>query len=414
MSVPQLDPRANETAEAALAQARKGRPGPVLIVGGGIGGLATSLALARRGIASHVLERVAAFNEDGAGIQIGPNGTRILRRLGVADALRPHVGTPEALSVRDGRTGEEIARLPLGRWMAARHGAPYWTAHREDLHAALLHAARAEPLIALSMGFNATEVAQGDAHVAVATDNGQAWTGKALIAADGIWSPLRSMLFSATRPRFAGKSAARTVVPLAILPESFQRNEVTIWLFGQAHVVHYPIAGGADLAVIIVLNDNHANSDWSAPVPPAWIERNMPPCAEALQALILTARSWKRWALHTLPVPRRWTRGSVALLGDAAHPMLPFFAQGAVMALEDAAVVADALVRHAGDAPAALRHYQRARRARVVRVADASRRNGTIYHLAGLPAQARNLVLRKVSAERLMARYDWIYGWRCE
>ncbi|MCZ7595542.1 MAG: FAD-dependent monooxygenase [Hyphomicrobium sp.] len=412
MSVLQLDPLANENAEAALAHARQGQPGPVLIVGGGIGGLAAALALARRGIPSQVLERRPAFHEEGAGIQIGPNGTRILRRLGVADELRPHVGVPDALSVRDGRTGAEIAKLPLGRWIAMRHGAPYWVAHRKDLHAALLHAVRTEPLIALSMGFAASEVASGNGHVAVAAESGEAWSGRALIAADGIWSPLRSLLFDATRPRFCGKSAARSVVPLDALPADFQRNETTIWLFANTHVVHYPVCGGTELAIVVVLDDLHDSSDWSAPVPPFWIQQSMPPCAEPLQALILEARTWKRWALHTLPVPRQWAHGSIALLGDAAHPMLPFLAQGGVMALEDATVIAEALHRYTDDVPAALRWYQRQRRPRVQRVVRASRRNGRIYHLAGPAALARNFVLRKLPAQRLMARYDWLYGWR--
>ena len=411
MTVLQLNPQANENAEAALARARLGPPGPVLVAGGGIGGLATALALARYGIASHVLERRPAFHEDGAGIQIGPNGTRILRRLGVAHALRPHVGVPEALRVRDGRTGAELARLPLGRWIAMRHGAPYWVAHRKDLHSALLQTARAEPLIALSMGFDASEVASDAGHVAVAAENGQAWSGKALIAADGIWSPLRQLLFDAAAPKFCGKSAARSVVPVDELPEDFHRPETTIWLFKNAHVVHYPVSGGEELAVVIVLDDRHDSGDWSAPVPPSWVQQKMPECAEPLQALILQARGWKQWALHTLPVPRHWTRGPIALLGDAAHPVLPFLAQGGVMALEDAMVVADALHRST-DVTAALKWYQRQRRPRAIRVARASRRNGSIYHLSGPQALARNLVLRKVPPQRLMARYDWLYGWR--
>jgi salicylate hydroxylase len=411
MTVLQLNPQANENAEAALARARLGPPGPVLVAGGGIGGLATALALARYGIASHVLERRPAFHEDGAGIQIGPNGTRILRRLGVADTLRPHVGVPEALRVRDGRTGAELARLPLGRWIAMRHGAPYWVAHRKDLHSALLQTARAEPLIALSMGFDASEVASDAGHVAVAAENGQAWSGKALIAADGIWSPLRQLLFDAAAPKFCGKSAARSVVPVDELPEDFHRPETTIWLFKNAHVVHYPVSGGEELAVVVVLDDRHDSGDWSAPVPPSWVQQKMPECAEPLQALILQARGWKQWALHTLPVPRHWTRGPIALLGDAAHPVLPFLAQGGVMALEDAMVVADALHRST-DVTAALKWYQRQRRPRAIRVARASRRNGSIYHLSGPQALARNLVLRKVPPQRLMARYDWLYGWR--
>jgi salicylate hydroxylase len=413
MTVLQLNPQANENAEVALARARQRPPGPVLIAGGGIGGLATALALARHGIASHVLERRPAFHEDGAGIQIGPNGTRILRRLGVADALRPLVGVPEALRVRDGRSGAELARLPLGRWIAMRHGAPYWVAHRKDLHGALLHASRAEPLIALSMGFDTSEVASDAGHVAVAAENGQAWSGKALIAADGIWSPLRKLLFGGPAPKFCCKSAVRSVIPLDELPADFHRPETTIWLFRNAHIVHYPVSGGAELAVVVVLDDRHDTGDWSTPVSPSWVQQNMPPCAEPLQALILEARAWRQWALHTLPVPRQWTRGPIALLGDAAHPVLPFLAQGGVMALEDAMVVADAMRRFT-DVAAAFKWYQQRRRPRAMRVARASRRNGRIYHLSGPQAAARNLVLRNMPPQRLMGRYDWLYGWRCD
>ncbi len=414
MSVLKLDPLANENAEAALIHAHKDGPGPVLIVGAGIGGLASALALARHGIASHVLERRPAYHEEGAGIQIGPNGTRILRRLGVADALRPHVGVPEAVRVRDGRSGDDLALLPLGRWIAMRHGAPYWVVHRKDLHAALLHAVRAEPLVALSMGFDASEVASADGHVAVAAANGEAWTGKALIAADGIWSPMRNLVFDTTQPAFCGKSASRSIVSMDELPAEFERPETTIWLFPDAHVVHYPVSGGDELAVVVVLDDQHDSTDWSAPVAPSSIQQNLPPCAAPLQALILQARTWKRWALHTLPVPRQLAHGPMALLGDAAHPVLPFLAQGGVMALEDAVVVADALHRHPDNAAAGLAAYARQRRGRVMRVARASRGNGRIYHLAGLAAKARDIVLRKAPAQRLMARYDWLYGWRCD
>ena len=243
--------------------------------------------------------------------------------------------------------------------------------------------------------------------------NGQAWSGKALIAADGIWSPLRQLLFDAAAPKFCGKSAARSVVPVDELPEDFHRPETTIWLFKNAHVVHYPVSGGEELAVVVVLDDRHDSGDWSAPVPPSWVQQKMPECAEPLQALILQARGWKQWALHTLPVPRHWTRGPIALLGDAAHPVLPFLAQGGVMALEDAMVVADALHRST-DVTAALNWYQRQRRPRAIRVARASRRNGSIYHLSGPQALARNLMLRTLPPQRLMARYDWLYGWRCD
>lgn len=413
MSLPQLDPLANSNAEAALTRARDGGSAdPVLIAGGGIGGLSTALALARSGIASHVIERRPVFHEEGAGIQLGPNGTRILQQLGVADALRARVGEPESLSVRDGASGAELARMPLGEWIAARHGAPYWVAHRKDLHAVLADAARANPLISLSLGFSASQVASNDARVCVANDAGEAHFGSALIAADGVWSGLRTKLIDDSKPRFSGKSAVRSVIAREELPTDFLRNEVTIWLFPQAHVVHYPVSGGRELAIIVVLDDSRHDTDWSAPVAPDWVAQNMPDSAAPLQALIRCAPAWKRWSLQSLPVPAEWTRGRIALLGDAAHPVMPFFAQGAVMALEDAVVVADALALRPDDVPQALRSYQRIRRPRVVKVADASRNNGRIYHLGGASAVARNLVLRCAPPERLMARYDWLYGWK--
>jgi salicylate hydroxylase len=412
MHLPRLDPLANENAEAALERAQGGPRGPVLIAGGGIGGLAAALAIARHGLPVHVLERRPAFSEEGAGIQIGPNGTRILHGLGIADALQPRVGCPEALSVRDGRSGAELTRMPLGQWIAMRHGALYWVANRKDLHAALMQAVRAEPLIAVSHGFEVSEVASYADCVAVAADNGDAWTGRGLIAADGIWSRLRTMLFDPSKPRFSGMSAMRSVIAMGDLPAELQRNETTIWLFPDAHVVHYPVSGGEELAIIVVLKDEHESTDWSAPVPPAWVQNSVPPCAEALETIILAARTWKRWALHTLPAPKRLARGPIALLGDAAHPVLPFFAQGAVMALEDAVVVADALAQQRENVPGALRVYERMRRRRVAKVVRASRRNGKIFHLAGSAGAARDLVLQRVPPHRLMARYDWLYGWR--
>jgi 2-polyprenyl-6-methoxyphenol hydroxylase-like FAD-dependent oxidoreductase len=401
----------NETAETALARSRKNRVEPVLIAGAGIGGLAAAIALARRGIASHVLEQRAAFHEEGAGIQIGPNGTRILKQLKVAEALRPRVGLPEAIRVRDGTSGTELARLPLGRWIAARHGAPYWVAHRKDLHAALLQTARAEPLVALSMEFDVAEVATEGPHVAVASAAGQAWTGKALIAADGLWSTIRPLLFSAEAPRFAGKSAARSVLPLDALPPEFFKQETGVWLSPDAHVVHYPVSAGAELAVAVIVEDEHDDSEWSAPVHPAWVRQHLPACAEPLADLISEAKSWKRWALHTLPPLRSWSRGPVALLGDAAHPVLPFLAQGGVLALEDAVVLAEALHKFPSDVPGALSWYTHRRRGRAARVAAASRRSGAIYHMSGPLARARNFALRSLGPERLMARYDWLYGW---
>lgn len=412
MSTPQPGVTAGETARAALAQVRNGAIEPVLIAGGGIGGLATALALARRGIAAHVLEQRADFAAEGAGIQIGPNGTRILQSLGLADALQPHVGVPETITVRAGKSGAELVRLPLGRWIAERHGAPYWVAHRGDLHAVLLEAVRAQPYVQLSTGTAVTEVAMRDDAVAVASPGGDAWTGRALVGADGLWSSVRTAVAPGHAPQPAGKSAARSLIPLSDAPRALQTADVGIWLFSDAHVVHYPVSGGTALAIVVIVADTQTGDDWGTPVPPQWVTQRLPPCAPTLRELVTAAPAWRRWALNTLPPLPAWSRGPVTLLGDAAHAIVPFLAQGGVLALEDAVVLADALLTPGTDAADAIKSYEARRRPRAARVARASLTNGRIYHLSGVPAQARNLVLRLGSPERLMARYDWLYGWR--
>jgi len=384
----------------------------VLIAGGGIGGLATALALARKGLSTHVLESRAAFTAEGAGIQIGPNGTRILQKLGLADALKPHVGVPEAIVVREGSNGAELARLPLGRWIAERHGAPYWVVHRGDLHAALVQAARDQPRITLTTGATVTEVAAESDAVAVASSSGDTWTGRALIGADGLWSTLRAAIAPECTPCPAGRSAARSVISLDAAPVQLRAADVGIWLFPDAHVVHYPVSGGTALAMVVIVADTQGGEDWSAPVPPQWVAERLPPCAPTLRDLVTAAPAWRRWALNTLPPLPTWSRGPVTLLGDAAHAIVPFLAQGGVLALEDAAVLAHALEEADGDPATAFELYERRRRPRALSVARASLQNGRIYHLSGALAQARDLVLRFGSPRRLMARYDWLYGWR--
>jgi salicylate hydroxylase len=413
MSAREPDALASERAKAALARVRKDAGAPVLIAGGGIGGLATALALARKGIPAHVLEQRAKFIAEGAGIQIGPNGTRILASLGVSEALRPHVGVPEAIHVRDGASGADLARLPLGPWIAERHGAPYWVVHRGDLHAVLAAAARAEPLVTLSTGAGVAAVAAESEAVAVASESGAAWTGRALIGADGLWSTVRAAIAPDATPRFAGKSAARSVLPLKSVAPALRHAEVGIWLFPDAHVVHYPVSGGAALAIVVIVPDAHdEGEDWSAPVTAAWVRERLPACAALLRELVASPETWRRWALHTLPQLPTWTHGRVTLLGDAAHAIVPFLAQGGVLALEDAVVLADALQEAGGDVAGALQAYERRRRPRAKQVASASAQNGRIYHLSGGFARARDFALRLAPPERLMARYDWLYGWR--
>lgn len=384
----------------------------VLIAGGGIGGLAIALALARKGMASRVLERRPEFSEEGAGIQIGPNGTRVLQDIGAAGALSEQAATPDGLQVRDALNAHALARLPFGSWIAERHGAPYWTAHRRDLHGALVETARHEPLISLQTGAAVEHAEQGPAGVTVTLAGSERLSGSVLIAADGLWSPLRGQIFAGATPRPAGKSAYRTVVPAAALPEGLAHNDVHIWLTDGAHIVHYPVRAGAEHAFVVIFDEPNAASGWSTPVEPAFVRARAHRLSPSLRVLLEAGEHWRMWSLHELPMPRAWVNGRIALLGDAAHPVLPFLAQGAVLALEDAAVLANELAASIEAPSLGLQRYEDKRRARALRVQAASRRNGRIYHLGGFMAAARNRVLASTPPAMLMRQYDWLYGWR--
>lgn len=398
--------------EAEAGRGRQSGAGrDFVIAGGGIGGLATALALARFGIASHVLERRPDFPADGAGIQIGPNGGHALAWLGLSEALQPNAGVPDSIRVHKGSSGEVLSRLPLGARMAQRHGAPYWVTHRADLHSVLLEAAQSSKLITLTPGAGVTGVVQHESTVEVEASHGRKLQGAGLIAADGLWSELRSQLFDGSEPVFADRSAARAVLPTDEVPTGIVTSDVGIWLGTQAHVVHYPVRGGAELALVVVRADERPPTTWSSEASADWVREGVWDFAPALRELVAAVPVWRKWGLYDLRDPQQLVRGRIALLGDAAHPVLPFLAQGGVMALEDGVTLAQAVAKHdtVEDAFAA---YQFARRARVVRVQAASRRNGQIYHLGGAMAAARNMTLRTVPATVLMAQYDWLYGWR--
>jgi salicylate hydroxylase len=382
----------------------------VAIAGGGIAGLSTAIALARRGIASCVYERRAAFPDEGAGIQIGPNGTRILEELGVGARLGRHVGTPEALSVRHGKSGRELARLPLGAWIAARHGAPYWTAHRADLNAALRECAKSERLIETKLDTELNAFVDDESGVWFANMAGTRESYDALIAADGIWSINRRHIAGDATLTPTGKAAYRTVIPAKAYPSALASDAVHIWLMPGAHAVHYPVKGGREFALVVIADDAEGVAKWSAPVAPDFVQAKIAGFAEPLHSLVGAAEAWRKWSLFEMEPLPAWTLGRAALVGDAAHPMLPFLAQGAVMALEDAVTIAKCLSHDGRDARGALATYEDIRRRRVNRVVENSRRNGRIYHLHGLAAAARDATLKFASGKTIMARYDWLYG----
>ncbi|MDX2158733.1 MAG: FAD-dependent monooxygenase [Hyphomicrobiaceae bacterium] len=389
--------------------------GPALIVGGGIGGLTLALALARRGWRSCVLERRSAWSEAGAGIQLSPNALQVLRALDVAETLGPQAGVPEKIMVRDAASARLLQELPLGSWIEQRHGAPYWQVHRRDLQAALIARVAEEPMVTVHLGFEASSVQDNGQRVQLESTHGDRLEGTFVVGADGIFSRVRQQSLGAARPRLSGWTAARTVLSSDELDDGvIDRGATGVWLAPKAHVVHYPVRAGREIAFVVVQTEAWSEPGWSAPVPAGNIEAVLARAAPKLARAIRSGHGWRRWALFELAPLERWSRGRITVLGDAAHPTLPFLAQGGALAIEDAWTMAfciGQLVPSCSIADA-LVNYQMLRARRARQVVAAARRNGFVFHLAGPAAWARNATMRAIGGARVMAGYDWVYGWR--
>ena len=392
----------------------------VFVAGAGIGGLTASLALAAKGFRIVILEKADRLEEVGAGLQLSPNASRVLCDLGVQDALAGRAVTPEAISLISARGGEVI-RLPLGEAAAAAAGAPYWVMHRADLQAALQAKVGQHHDIELRLGCQFEDTAAHAKGLTVVSRTGISRhqdLALALIGADGIWSTVRQHLFPQVQPRFSGLIAWRGTLEATQLPREYANRRVQLWMGPNAHLVAYPIAGARLINLVAVVPGTWNRPGWSAPADGNELKSIFasPLWPGPARMMIGAVDSWKKFALFTLPEGNEWTRGPVALLGDAAHAMLPFAAQGAGMAIEDAAVLAKCLSETRGDngagIPAALQRYAQLRRARVARVQRTARRNGRIYHLAGPMALARDLAIKALGARYMLARQDWIYDWR--
>lgn len=387
----------------------------IVVAGAGIGGLATALAASRAGYIVTVLERAIELEEAGAGVQLAANATRCLAFLGVLDRLRAAAVRPEAFQVIDGRSGAQLAEARMGREAQTRFGAPFLVIHRADLQAALLAAVKDEPTIDLRLGRTVEEFAVHAGIVTVLANRGgdtEEHRAHALIGADGIRSTVRDRLGGRGGPVFRHRAAWRATVPTGHLPARFAEPVVRLYLGPDAHMVVYPVRGGGAVNLVAITHDRRPSHGWGIGAAPEELAAIYGKWHGEVRALVNAPERWLRWALFDLdPMTKSWGAGPVTLLGDAAHAMLPFLAQGAAQALEDACVLGITFGEAGEDIGAALRVYEQRRLGRVTRVQNAARAADRIYHLGGAARIARDAVLRARAGTALLERYGWIYRW---
>jgi len=383
----------------------------ILVAGGGIGGLAAGMALARAGASVRLIERSDHWGEVGAGIQIGPNVTRILQGWGLADELAQVAAMPTCLQARDAHTGRVLGTLPLGERSERLYGAPYACIHRADLHALLLAAATRQG-VNLQLGQSGSGLTQQSGLLTLQTEQGGRWSAAMLVGADGLWSRTRVELGLTDTPRFSGHLAYRALVPQDSLPVHLRTDQVTVWMGPHLHVVHYPVQAGRGLNLVAIVHGGlpaDAQS-WEAMAQPASLFQALGPVATDLLERLQAMQGWRLWALHDRPPltgSAQMANGHVALLGDAAHPMRPYLAQGAGMAIEDAQVLAQAWAG-TGSVPERLQRYAQARWQRNARVQTRAIRNGEIFHAQGPVAWGRNASMRLLG-EHVMD-VPWLYA----
>jgi salicylate hydroxylase len=382
------------------------RPPRVAIVGAGLGGLFAAVALARAGCAVTVLERAAAPAEVGAGVQISPNAARLLERIGALEPALARGFEPRRALMRDGRTGATLLDLPLGAAARKRWGAPYLQIHRADLLQTLLDAAQAA---GAEFRFDA-EVAGLDDEGPRLRDGG-AVGADVTLGADGVRSAMRATLFGPAPERYLGQTAWRATIPAEAAPAAFRASAATVWVGPGRHLVVYPLRGGALINVVAVVERaDWAAEDWSTPGDPDALRAAFAGWAAA--PLLAEITDCLLWGLHDRPAPPAWSKGRVALMGDACHPMLPFMAQGASQAFEDGAALAR-LLPGAADIPAALAAYEAARRPRATRVQGVARANARLFHAAGPARLLRQGVVAvggRLAPGIAAGRLDWLYG----
>ena len=387
----------------------KGRP--LLITGGGIGGLAAAVGLARKGYKSIVLERAAQLGEIGAGIQLGPNAFHAFDYLGIGDQARKMAVYIDQLRLMDAMTGEDIATIPLDEPFRQRFKNPYAVIHRGDLHGVFLRACRENPLIELRTSAEVVGYEDAADETRAVLKSGEKVVGAGLIGADGLWSRVRAQLVGDGAPRVTGHTTYRSVIPTEEMPEDLRWNAATLWAGPKCHIVHYPLSSWKLFNLVVTYHNDAPAPVAGQPVAAEEVLRGFQHVAPRARRIIEHGRDWRLWVLCDRDPILNWTSGRVTLLGDAAHPTLQYMAQGACMAMEDGVCLSHEVDAANGDLATAFEEYRKKRVHRTARIQIQSRLIGDhIYHPAGGHAALRNAMMRSMSPRDYYDSLQWLYG----
>ena len=387
-----------------------GGTAPFLISGGGIGGLITAYALAHQGFPVRVFEQAPEFREVGAGIQLGPNIFRVLEKIGLKDAVLADAHRPPAQEMRDALTGKLITNVPLGDAFMKKFGQPYGVTHRADIHATFLKACQGSNLITLETSRRVDSFKDHGDHVSVSLNNGETVEGRALIGCDGMWSKVRESIIGDGKPRVSGHIAYRAVLRREDVPKDLWRPDVVLWAGPRTHFVHYPLRRGELYNLVAVFHSDHYEEGWNAEGSKDVMWQHFKMQVPQVLRMLERIETWRMWVLCDREPVKNWTSGRITLLGDAAHPMLQYLAQGACMATEDAVVLAEKVAASPEDPGKAFEAYQQERYLRTGRTQIMARVYGEFYNARGVAAELREMALSPRTAEETYDSIAWLYG----
>ena len=386
---------------------------PVLVAGGGIGGLAVALTLVRRGFSVKVLEQAPQLGEIGAGIQLGPNAFAAFDALGIGEKARARADYTDEMVMHDALDETLIGRIPTGEAFRQRFGNPYAVIHRADVHGSLLEGAQESGRIDVQTSTQVVRAEQDADGVTVFDQHGVAHRGTALVGADGVKSAIRQQ-YVGDEARVSGHVVYRAVVEKKDFPLDLQWNAASIWVGPNCHLVHYPLRGGEQYNVVVTFHSRKPE-EWSVTEGSREeVQSYFEGICPRAHQLIDLPKSWKRWATADRDPIGQWNFGRVTLLGDAAHPTLQYMAQGGCMALEDAVTLGEALRVNANDFGKAFDLYQRSRVARTARIVLSAREMGRIFHAQGVERLVRNDLWKGRTPERYYDAMEWLYGWKLD